>query len=81
MCRACKLGYIQRGGAPTVTDRNLAIKYGITAVEAALQGKFGVAIGIKNNQIVLVPIDVANSTPRNLDLSPYFALKKLYNCK
>lgn len=81
VCRACKLGYIQRGGAPTVTDRNLAIKYGITAVEAALQGKFGVAIGIKNNQIVLVPIDVANSTPCNLDLSPYFALKKLYNCK
>lgn len=80
-CRACQLGYIQRGGAPTVADRNLAIKYGITAVELARQNKFGVAIGIKNNEIIVTKLEVANSTPKNLDLAPYFALKKLYNQK
>lgn len=80
-CRTCVLGYIQRGGAPSVTDRNLAIKYGITAVELAIQNKFGVAIGVRNNEIIAVELEKANSTPRSLDLAPYFALKKLYNQK
>lgn len=80
-CRTCVLGYIQRGGAPSVTDRNLAIKYGITAVELAIQNKFGVAIGIKNNQIIVVKLETANKTPKNLDMATYFALKKLYNQK
>lgn len=80
-CRTCKLGYIQRGGAPSVADRNLAIKYGITAVELALQNKFGVAIGVKNGTVIAIKIADANRTPKQLDLAPYFALKKLYNRK
>lgn len=79
--RTCVLGYIQRGGAPSVTDRNLAIKYGITAVELALQNKFGVAIGMKNGEVMAMSLEKANATPSSLDLSPYFALKKLYNQK
>lgn len=36
--KVCVLGHIQRGGAPTVFDRNLASRMGASAVEALRQG-------------------------------------------
>ncbi|MDP4982280.1 ATP-dependent 6-phosphofructokinase [Pseudoalteromonas tunicata] len=49
------LGYIQRGGAPVAMDRVLATQLGISAVKAVCEGKTGLMIGMKNNEMVEIP--------------------------
>lgn len=45
------LGHVQRGGIPTCSDRVLASRLGVAAVEALLNGKTGVMIGTSKNEI------------------------------
>ena len=46
--RATVLGYVQRGGSPTAYDRVLSTKYGVKAVELALEGIFNVMVTYKD---------------------------------
>jgi len=55
--RVTTLGYLQRGGVPTPTDRLLATHLGARAGEAAVRGEFGVMIAVKNGDYVTVPLD------------------------
>ncbi len=57
--RVTILGHIQRGGSPTAVDRNLASRMGAAAVEALIEGQRNVMIGIKNSELVYVPISKA----------------------
>lgn len=57
--RVCVLGHIQRGGAPSCLDRVLASRMGFGAIEALLQGKYGVMIGIVNDNITYTPFEKA----------------------
>ena len=50
-CRANVIGHMQRGGAPTVTDRINATKMGNYAVKLLLDGKGGLAVGMENGQL------------------------------
>lgn len=50
--RVTVLGYIQRGGSPTATDRVLASRLGARAIELLMNGKAGRMVGIENNQLV-----------------------------
>jgi 6-phosphofructokinase len=50
------LGHTQRGGGPNAEDRVLAKQFGITALEAYEQGKFGQVVSIRNGQITTVPL-------------------------
>lgn len=52
------LGHVQRGGAPTYFDRVLASKLGVAAVEAAINGKLDVMVGLQNNKVVYNDFDV-----------------------
>ena len=54
--RVTILGHLQRGGMPTAYDRILASRMGYAAIEALLEGQRNVMIGIKNDEIVYVPI-------------------------
>lgn len=54
--RAITLGHIQRGGVPTAKDRVLASRFGDYAVRLLLEGKGGLAIGIRDNQLVATDI-------------------------
>ncbi|MGN0741115.1 MAG: ATP-dependent 6-phosphofructokinase, partial [Candidatus Fimadaptatus sp.] len=45
--RATVLGYLQRGGSPTVADRNLASRLGARAVELLRDGVSGQVVGIR----------------------------------
>ncbi len=54
--RVSVLGHMQRGGAPTAFDRVLASRMGVKAVEALLEGKTNLMVGIIDNEIVLTPI-------------------------
>lgn len=65
------LGYIQRGGAPSVRDRMLALEYSVRAVELLVAGKFNRAIGIKNNKIIDVPMQTAVESTGNFNETMY----------
>ena len=54
--RVSILGHLQRGGKPTAYDRILASRLGVAAIEALKEGQRNVMIGVKNDQIVYVPI-------------------------
>ncbi len=49
--RNTTLGYMQRGGSPTAFDRVLSTKYGVKAMQLALEGKFGTLAVIKNGKL------------------------------
>ena len=55
--RNTTLGYLQRGGVPTPTDRVLCTKYGAKAMELALDGKFNVLTVVKNGKLDCVPLE------------------------
>ncbi|EJE98476.1 6-phosphofructokinase, partial [Liquorilactobacillus mali KCTC 3596 = DSM 20444] len=54
--RAITLGHVQRGGRPTAKDRVLASMFGDYAVRLLLEGKGGLAIGIRDNKLVATDI-------------------------
>jgi len=53
--RSTVLGYIQRGGSPSAQDRLLASRLGAHAVEMLRQDKYGVAVGVRGNNLIEVP--------------------------
>lgn len=65
------LGHIQRGGSPTMTDRILAAKMAVKAVDSISGGETNKVIGIRNNEIIAQDISEALAMPRVFD-------KKLY---
>ncbi len=57
--RVTILGHIQRGGSPSAYDRVLASTLGNAAVNALLEGKQNVMVGLVNNQIAYTPFEKA----------------------
>ena len=57
--RVSVLGHMQRGGSPSCFDRVLASRMGVRAVEALLEGKSNLMVGIQDNKIILTPIEQA----------------------
>jgi len=53
------LGHIQRGGTPTGRDRILATRLGAAAVDCALKGQFGKAIGVLRDEINIIDLKEA----------------------
>ncbi len=50
--RGIVLGYIQRGGSPTVSDRILAMRYAVESVTNAITKKFGFVLGLRADKII-----------------------------
>lgn len=50
------LGHVQRGGAPTPTDRILATRLGVKAVDMVANNEFGKMVGVSGGNIVAVDI-------------------------
>ena len=70
--RVSILGHVVRGGSPTARDRVLASKFGAHAVELLQQGKGGLCIGIRDNDIVEADIiDTLENNKHQPDLSLY----------
>ena len=61
------LGHLQRGGRPSAHDRILASRTGVGAVEAIMQGQRNVMIGIRNNEVVYVPLSEAIRSDKPFD--------------
>ncbi len=65
--RVSILGHLQRGGTPTAYDRILASRLGVAAIEALNEGQRNIMVGIKNDQIVYVPISRAIKWDKPID--------------
>ncbi len=65
--RVTVLGHLQRGGSPIPYDRVLSTRYGVAAVEAFAQGRFGTMVSLQGQQISLVPIVEAIKKLKKVD--------------
>lgn len=65
--RVSILGHIQRGGTPSAMDRFNASKLGYYAVDALLDDQKSVMVGIKDNEIVLVPFRKVIKKHKSID--------------
>jgi ATP-dependent phosphofructokinase / diphosphate-dependent phosphofructokinase len=51
------LGHLQRGGAPSATDRLLATRLGTHAARLIHKGTYGIMVGVQGGETVPVPLD------------------------
>ncbi|MFT3886220.1 MAG: 6-phosphofructokinase [Flavobacteriales bacterium] len=65
--RVSVLGHMQRGGSPTVTDRVLASRLGVAAVEALIAGRSNEMAGVVNGQLVFTSFWEAVGSTKSLD--------------
>lgn len=68
-CRITVLGHVQRGGTPDMTDRLLASRMGLRAVELLLQGQGGVMVADDGKDMFTIPLQEVAHTRREPDLS------------
>lgn len=67
--RLVVLGHVQRGGPPTPTDRLLATRLGVRAVEAVHDSASGVMAALNGDGIILIPLTEASGIkPVNAEL-------------
>jgi phosphofructokinase-like protein len=69
--RCVVLGHLQRGGAPTNTDRILATAFGTTAVGLVEKRCFGAMVALRGAHIVSVPIADAVGSLRRVPADYY----------
>ena len=65
--RVSILGHLQRGGRPSARDRILASSTGVGAIEAILQGQRNIMVGVRNNEVVYVPLSEAIRSDKPFD--------------
>ena len=65
--RVSILGHLQRGGRPSARDRILASCTGVGAVEAIMQGQRNIMVGVRNNEVVYVPLSEAIRSDKPFD--------------
>ena len=65
--RVSVLGHMQRGGTPSCSDRVLASRLGVAAVEHLLDRSSGVMVGITNNQVTTVGLNKAIKMNNDID--------------
>ncbi len=61
------LGHLQRGGAPTCSDRILASHLGVAAVESLRQGRTKEMVGMINGKITFTPFQEAIAQQSRID--------------
>lgn len=75
--RVTVLGHLQRGGSPTTSDRVLASRLGVAAVEGLLNGQSNVMVGVVNSNVVYTPISEAVKTIKKIDAEEFRIAKIL----
>ena len=61
------LGHTQRGGNPNAEDRTLAKRYGVAAIEAFDDEKFGQMVCLRNNQMQTCSLESATKNIKTVD--------------
>ena len=75
--RVSILGHLQRGGRPSAHDRIVASRTGVGAIQAIMQGQRNVMVGVRNNEIVYVPLSEAIRSDKPFDKSLIKVLDEL----
>ena len=65
--RVTVLGHLQRGGHPTPYDRVLSTRYGVKAVELAVEGKFGTMASLRGSDVTHVTLEEAVGKIKNVE--------------
>jgi len=76
--RATVLGHVQRGGTPTASDRVLATRLGLAAIDGAHDGRWGTMVALRGTRIELVPLADAVAELRTVPLEDYEAFSALF---
>lgn len=72
--RVTVLGYLQRGGTPSPSDRIIATRYGTHAIDLINEGVFGRMVAIHGNNITSIPLTEVEGKTKLID--PLFPLIK-----
>ena len=64
----CVLGHIQRGGSPSCSDRVLASKLGVAAINALLKGEKNIMIGEIKGEMIYTPLEKIKK--KHLEITP-----------
>jgi 6-phosphofructokinase 1 len=75
--RVTILGHLQRGGSPSASDRILASRMGIAAVQALLEDQRNVMVGVKNGEIDYVPLSKAIKQKKDIKDEKWEAIQVL----
>lgn len=75
--RATVLGYVQRGGTPSLFDRQIASRMGLAAVDYIKEGKYGVMAALQGTSLVPFSLSEAVSRHRGVPLELYRELRAL----
>lgn len=75
--RVTILGHLQRGGSPTANDRILASRMGIAAIQALLEEQRSIMVGIKDDEIVYVPLTKAIKEKKDIKADKWSAMQIL----
>ena len=59
--RVTILGHVQRGGSPSAFDRVLATRFGVAAIDAVHDGRFGHMVALRGDAIELVSLQEATA--------------------
>jgi 6-phosphofructokinase 1 len=78
--RASVLGHMQRGGNPSAYDRILASRLGVKATEDLINGTYGCAYGVKGNDVISLPFDLAIAQNNPIDTSKLRVIEILSHC-
>ena len=65
--RVTVLGHVQRGGSPGASDRILATRLGVGAVEALSRGISGVLVGSVKGEVTETPLSEVAANKKSLD--------------
>lgn len=65
--RVTVLGHLQRGGTPTAFDRNLGTRFGVSAVELALNAEWGRMVCLRGGEICSATLADAVSELKRVD--------------
>ena len=75
--RVTILGHLQRGGSPTASDRILASRMGIAAVQALLEDQRNIMVGLQEDEIVYVPLSKAIKQKKDVNNDKWAAMQVL----
>jgi len=77
--KVCVLGHIQRGGAPTAADRNLASRLGAAALEVLRSGRSDLMVGVLGGKITATSLVDATTKKKAVPKDLLELARKLAN--
>jgi len=69
--RATVLGYVQRGGIPSASDRVLATSFGTAAAKLLADGRYGRMVTLDGNNVGSVDLSIPEGKVKNVPIDHY----------